>query len=242
MTETTIPDTQYAVQLVGPGELKLNQAKDVYRPGPTQILARVEAVGLCFSDLKLLKQFSAHPRKSEVVRGLSPQTLAEYPAYRPGTQPTVPGHEAVCRIVAVGSAVRRHKIGERVLVQADWRKVRTAETNGAFGYNFEGALQEYALFDERIVIEPDTGERYLIPAPDGLSASAVALVEPWACVENSYVNEERRTIKAGGRLAVVADAGAKIAGLAECFAREGAPAAVAGEALRQSGDLRPRIG
>ncbi|HAU36934.1 MAG TPA: alcohol dehydrogenase, partial [Phycisphaerales bacterium] len=88
-------------------------------------------------DLKLLKQFSAHPRKGEVVRGLSPQTLAEYPAYRPGNQPTVPGHEAVCRIVAVGAAVRRHKIGERVLVQADWRKVRTAETNGAFGYNFE---------------------------------------------------------------------------------------------------------
>jgi hypothetical protein len=28
------------------------------------MLAKVEAVGLCFSDLKLLKQFSEHSRKS----------------------------------------------------------------------------------------------------------------------------------------------------------------------------------
>ncbi len=44
-----------------------------------------------------------------------------------------------------------------------------------------------------------------IPVPRISSASAIALVEPWACVEDSYANEERRTIKPGGRLLIVAD-------------------------------------
>ena len=68
-TMTDIPETQYAVQLVGPDELVLNKSKEVYAPEPHQILCRVEAVGLCFSDLKLLKQFSSHVRKGRVVYG-----------------------------------------------------------------------------------------------------------------------------------------------------------------------------
>jgi D-arabinose 1-dehydrogenase-like Zn-dependent alcohol dehydrogenase len=61
-----LPATQHAVQLVGPGELRLTGTKEVPTPGPHQVLARVEAVGLCFSDLKLLKQFSQHARKGEI--------------------------------------------------------------------------------------------------------------------------------------------------------------------------------
>ena len=74
MTEKAkaIPETQYAVQLVGPSELRLNTAKPVIRPGPTQVLARIEAVGLCFSDLKLLKQFAGHARKGEILSGIDP--------------------------------------------------------------------------------------------------------------------------------------------------------------------------
>ena len=221
-----IPKTAYAVQLTGPSKLELNEAKEVFRPGPTQLLARVEAVSLCFSDLKLLKQFADHPRKSEVVSGISPEALKEIPSYRPGDLPTVPGHETVCRIVAVGDKVTRHRLGERVLVQADYRLLRTAETNGAFGYNFEGGLQEYVLMDERVVIEPNTHQRYLIGASDDLSASAVALVEPWGCVENSYANPERRTIKRQGRLLVVAEAGFAVEGLAEGFSPDGPPASI----------------
>src|SRR5947208_1937716 len=69
MATTTLPEKQHAVQLVGPGQLKLNTSKDVLKPGPYQILAKVECVGLCFSDLKLLKQFDQHARKSGAVRG-----------------------------------------------------------------------------------------------------------------------------------------------------------------------------
>ncbi|MCS6772263.1 MAG: alcohol dehydrogenase catalytic domain-containing protein [Kiritimatiellae bacterium] len=197
-----LPDRQRAVQLVGPDQLVLNPDKPVPRPGPHQILAKVEVTGLCFSDLKLLKQFSAHPRKSDVVTTLQPETLREIPSYVPNEAPTVPGHETVVRIVAVGDQVRTVKPGDRRLVQTDYRWLRTAESCAAFGYNFEGALQEYVLMDERVITSPE-GESMLLPASEHLSASAIALVEPWACVEDSYVVRERQGRKPGGRSATI---------------------------------------
>lgn len=229
MADSTLPSTQYAVQLVGPGQLKLNPAKAVTGPGPHQILAKIECVGLCFSDLKLLKQFDQHPRKSVVVKGLSAEALKEMSNYVPGSKPTVPGHEVTCRIVAVGDQVKHHKVGERCLVQTDYRDLPTAGSASAFGYNFEGALQEYVLMDERVVID-QSGERFLIPVSEQLAASAVALVEPWACVEDSYVNIERQAIKAGGRLLIVADDPASVR--TETLPCE--PAGKPGEVLRMT--------
>lgn len=208
---TALPPTQYAVQLIGSDQLILNRAKAVTPPGPHEILVRVEACGLCFSDLKLLKQFSAHPRKSEVLGGLPPDVLKRIQSYAPGKMPVVPGHEAVCRIVAVGNQVKHHKVGERCLVQTDYRDLPTANSNAAFGYNFEGGLQEYCIVDERVAIDA-RGDRFLIPVSDEISASAIALVEPWACVENSYVNRERQAVKAGGKLLVVHDLGVRLEG------------------------------
>ena len=225
-SSTRIPDVQHAVQLIGPSELRLNPKKEVHRPGPTQILARVEAVGLCFSDLKLLKQFTQHARKSEIVSGISQDVLREIPSYVPGVKPTVPGHEAVCRIVALGDEIQRHEVGERVLVQTDYRELKTEKANAAFGYNFEGALQEYVLMDERVVIDPTHDERFLLPASEALSASAIALVEPWACVEDSYVTQERQTIKPDGSLLIVVEGDREIIGLAESFPAEGPPKSV----------------
>ena len=90
------------------------------------MLCKVEAVGLCFSDLKLLKQFTEHPRKSEIVKGIDAAVLKQIPSYVPGDKPTVPGHEVTCRIVAIGEGVKQHKVGERVLVQTDYRALQTA--------------------------------------------------------------------------------------------------------------------
>ena len=160
---TSLPETQHAVQFTGPGEIVHNAAKPVFRPGPTQLVLAVEAVGICFSDTKLLHAFTAHPRKSEVLAGISPEALAEIPSYTPGDLPLVPGHECAGRIVAVGDAVAHHRVGERVLVQTDYRHLPTAGANAAFGYNFEGGLQEYVLLDERMILDPDTGERFPIP-------------------------------------------------------------------------------
>ena len=223
-----IPETQCAVQLVGPDKLVLNKSKEVFRPGRHQILCRVEVVGLCFSDLKLLKQFSSHVRKSEIVSGIDPEILKEIPSYVPGQKPTVPGHETVVRIEAVGAGVEDFKEDERYLVQTDYRWLHTASSNGAFGYNFEGALQEYVLIDERVITTPE-GESMLIPVSEKLSGSAIALVEPWACVEDAYASRERTSLRADGQMLVVADVevrGGSRTALTNLFNRYGRPAEI----------------
>ncbi len=220
-----IPDSQYAVQLVGPDQLVLNTSKKVVRPGPHQILAKVEVVGLCFSDLKLLKQFADHVRKGPVVEGIDPDILSAIPSYVPETAPAVPGHETVVRIVAVGPDVEKHKPGERYLVQTDYRWLRTASSNAAFGYNFEGGLQEYVLMDERVITAPD-GESMLISASESLSGSAIALVEPWACVEDAYASRERTTIRSGGQMLIVVEAEVQKGRLGSLFKRYGTPAQI----------------
>jgi len=211
--------------LVGADELILNKGKAVPVPGPHQILCRVEAVGLCFSDLKLLKQFSSHVRKSEVVSGVDLDILKDIPSYVPGEAATVPGHEAVARIEAVGPGVEDFAPGQRFLIQTDYRWVRTATSNGALGYNFEGALAEFVLVDKRIITSPE-GDVMLLPAGDGLSGSAVALVEPWACVEDAYVSTERTTLKTGGHMLVVADKDVTGDALSGLFDLYGAPARI----------------
>jgi threonine dehydrogenase-like Zn-dependent dehydrogenase len=201
-----IPLTASAVQLTGPGQLAVNTAKAVPQPGPHQILVRVEAVGLCFSDKKLLDQFDAHVRKVPIQSGIDEAILREIPSYAPGTKPTVPGHEASVRVVAAGARVKSVEVGKRYLVQADYRDLRTPQSNAAFGYNFEGALQEYVLLDERVTVGRD-GTSYLLPAPEDRGASAVALAEPWACVEDSYTVKDRRGLLPAGRALVAVDAG-----------------------------------
>lgn len=223
---TPIPSFQRAIQLVGPDQLVLNESKPVPAPGPHQVLCRVVVVGLCFSDLKLLKQFSAHPRKAPVASGVDPEVLAGLPSYVPGEAPTVPGHEPVVEIAAVGPDVTRFRPGERYFVQADWRWLKTPQSNGAFGYNFEGALQEYVLLDERLLLSPE-GEWMLLPAPAGeRSAAAYGLVEPWACVENSYQTRERRELLPGGRWLVVADTSAADSAIARLLRVSSPPAAL----------------
>lgn len=233
-----LPRTQYAVQLIGPDELILNRSKEVFRPGPHQLLCRVEVVGLCFSDLKLLKQFSSHVRKSEIVSGIDAEILKEIPSYVPGDAPTVPGHETVVRVEAVGAGVENFEPGERYLVQTDYRWLKTAGANAAFGYNFEGALQEYVLMDERVITSPE-GESMLLPASEELSGSAIALAEPWACVEDAYVSAERQTVKAGGEMLIVADVSPANDDLIHFFAKYGEPARISQKSLPSS--LLPKL-
>jgi threonine dehydrogenase-like Zn-dependent dehydrogenase len=227
-----LPPTQHAVQLVGPDKLVFNKCKKVFVPGQHQILCKVEAVGLCFSDLKLLKQFSSHVRKGEIISGIDSNILNEIPSYVPNESPTVPGHETVVTIVSVGPDVKSFESGQRYLVQTDYRWLRTTGSNAAFGYNFEGALQEYVLMDERVITSPQ-GESMLIPVSRKLSASAAALVEPWACVENAYATVERQKLKPDGRMLIVADVNITKSSrwltpdsLSDLFNRYGSPAQI----------------
>ncbi|NQU45130.1 alcohol dehydrogenase catalytic domain-containing protein [bacterium] len=172
----SIPATAQAVQLTGPDSLELNPAKPVPKPEPHQLLLKVEATGLCYSDLKLLKQFDTHVRKTEVISGIDTSILPQIPSYVPGKKPTVPGHEAVVRVVSAGPETR-HPVGDLFLVQADYRWLLTESNNGAFGYDFEGALQEYVLVDERVITSPE-GDSMLLPVKADLSLSAIASSSP----------------------------------------------------------------
>ena len=113
-----------------------------------------------------------------------------------------------------------------MLVQTDYRWLKTDASNAAFGYNFEGGMQQYVLMDERVIVDPASGESFLIPVEEGLGSSAVALVEPWACVESSYISEMRRAVKSGGKLLVAVEAGYAPEGVAACYDVAGRPAEV----------------
>ena len=220
-----LPKTQHAVQLVAANELVLSKTKPLITPGPHQVLCKIEAVGLCFSDLKLIKQFAAHPRKAEITSGITQAVLQEISSYVPTDKPTVPGHETVIRIEAVGKGVTKFKLGQRFLVETDYRWLPTAQSNSAFGYNFEGALQEYVLMDERVITSPQN-ESMLIPAPDKLSASAIALIEPWGCVENAYASDEVQHIDPDNTMLIAADVIVTPNELIELFKQWGQPAKV----------------
>ena len=64
------------------------------------------------------------------------------------------------------------------------------------------------------------------PAPEDRAASAIALSEPWACVEDAYVTKERTTLKAGGQMLVVADAEVPVGRMSNLLHRYGTPAKI----------------
>lgn len=174
--------------------------------GPDELLARVDAVGLCFSDIKLITQGPQHPR-------ISGRDLAN--------DPTVPGHEASLTIVKVGEELKdRFKVGEKYLIQAD---VFYKGISMAFGYVLPGALQQYTVIGKEI-IDGDEG-CYLIPVREEDGYAEVALSEPWACVVASLRITHRETFKPMGSAWVI---GADQSYSAQCslgdiFAEEGGP-------------------
>src|SRR5580765_7501672 len=82
--------TYKAVEVSAPGTLRVVE-RQVSEPGAGQVRIRVEACGICHTDVATV--------------------TATYPGL---TLPRVPGHEVVGRIEALGSGVSKWKIGQRV--------------------------------------------------------------------------------------------------------------------------------
>jgi propanol-preferring alcohol dehydrogenase len=82
--------TYKAVEVSAPGVLRVVE-RPISEPGAGQVRIRVEACGICHTDVA-------------TVNGV-------YPGL---TLPRVPGHEVVGRVEALGSGVSRWKIGQRV--------------------------------------------------------------------------------------------------------------------------------
>ncbi|MDW8105944.1 MAG: alcohol dehydrogenase catalytic domain-containing protein [Armatimonadota bacterium] len=153
------------------------------QPAPDELLVRIDAVGICFSDLKILRLGEAHPKIQRDLR----------------RHPVVMGHEISCTVAQVGESLRdRFRVGERYIVQAD------VYVNGrvqAVGYALDGGYSQYTIFGQP-VLNGDAG-CYLLRCPEHLSYAEAALVEPWACVVASYRIHPRPTPKPNGAWLVI---------------------------------------
>jgi propanol-preferring alcohol dehydrogenase len=109
----------------------------VPEPAAHDVLLKVLAWGVCRTDLHILD--------------------GELPAHKPGI---VPGHEVVGRVVALGSAVTRFRVGDRVGIP--WlggtcghcaycaaQHENLCDTPVFTGYDRNGGFAEYALADAR---------------------------------------------------------------------------------------------
>jgi len=145
------------------------------------LIARIDAVGLCFSDVKLISAGNMHPR----IEG---RDLSK--------NPTVPGHEVTMTIVGVGEKWRgKFQLGSRYIIQAD---VYYKGKGVAFGYTIPGGLSQYVVIGTEI-LEGDEG-CYLLPVKEETGYAEAALVEPWTCVIASYQIQARTAVKKNGHL------------------------------------------
>jgi len=192
--DAPLPETYKALELFGAGFEHVGREGALSElalrpPADNEVLLRVDALGICLSDIKIIGQGGAHPR----LRG---RDLA--------VDPTVLGHECSATVVAVGKQWQEQfKPGERYIVQAD---IYYKGEGFAFGYLIRGGMAEYTYLDER-ALAGDEG-CYLLPVRPDTGYSQAALTEPWACVEMSYNLDERMAPGGGSMLVVAADAGA----------------------------------
>jgi threonine dehydrogenase-like Zn-dependent dehydrogenase len=187
-----LPDTQWLLPLYGKGFESLGRDGDLIQVevpdyGPDELLIRHDAVGLCFSDTKVIRQGEDHPR---IYRNMK-------------TNPVVLGHEVAMTVVAVGDNLQdQYQVGDRFIIQAD---IYAGGVNLAYGYEIQGGLSQYNVMDQRI-LNGDDGN-YLIPVQPETGYAESALTEPWACVIAAYQLEYRRGIKAGGTTWIIGAGG-----------------------------------
>jgi propanol-preferring alcohol dehydrogenase len=164
--------------------------RPVPEPGPGQVLVRLEACGLCHTDI-------------HAMRG-------DWPV-KPGL-PFVPGHEGVGIVEKVGEGVTSRSVGERVAMPwlghacGECRycvsgRENLCEQQQNTGYSIDGGYAEYALADAR----------FAAPVPEGVSPMDAAPltcagVTTYAAVKNAHVVPGERVAVFGvgglGHLAV----------------------------------------
>ena len=135
------------------------EPREVPEPQRGELKIRVEASGLCGTDLHIAS--------------------GEYPIARPGV---TLGHEFSGTVVEVGPDVGGFEVGDRVVVDPNIPcrvchychdgGTHLCENPEALGVTLDGGLSEFALLP--------ASQAYRVP--DNLPAEAAALTEPLACV------------------------------------------------------------
>ncbi len=182
--DDTIPATMQAVTARGRGFESLAVSRvPVPHPGPDQLLARVDAAGVCTSILKLIAQGPDH----HFING-----------WDMDRRPVILGDEGSVTVVKAGENLRPdYPPGRRFAVQpaVDVAPInhRRRYRDGAWGmrkcavgYTLPGHLAQYILIQEEVI---EAG--CLLPLPDeDMPYFAVSMAEPISCVvsaqERSY--------------------------------------------------------
>ncbi|NLG49768.1 MAG: alcohol dehydrogenase catalytic domain-containing protein [Chloroflexi bacterium] len=156
--------------------------------GPDELLVRHDAVGLCFSDIKVIKAGETHPR-------LTGRDMKK--------NPVVLGHEVALTVIQVGENRKdQFKPGDRFIVQAD---IYYKGQGIAYGYALQGGLSQFNIIGKEL-LEGDEG-CYLLPVQPETGYAQAALTEPWACVTASYDVKYRAGWKPGGVVVIAAGPG-----------------------------------
>jgi threonine dehydrogenase-like Zn-dependent dehydrogenase len=178
----TLPVEMRATVLSGTGNEQLAvRTVPVPRPGPGQLLARVDAAGICTSVNKLIDQGAQHP----LMHG-----------WDPARHPAIVGDEGVVTLVEVGEDVRgAWVVGQRCAVQPAvdlapinhlerYRDGGSGVAKIAVGYSLPGLLAEYILIGEEVL-----AAGCLLPLPDdALPAGHAAIAEPISCIISSHAH------------------------------------------------------
>jgi threonine dehydrogenase-like Zn-dependent dehydrogenase len=185
-----IPDRVLAWNVYGTGLESVGrdgrpEPVELAQPGQDQLLVRVDAVGLCFSDVKLIRLGGDHPKL--YARDLR-------------TEPTRLGHETSVTVMRVGENLAdRFRPGQRLAIQPD---IYVNGRSTAYGYTTPGGLIEYQLLGPEVLAADDGA--YVIEVDDRLGYAETALTEPWACVEAAYTQRRRLWPQAAGRMLILA--------------------------------------
>lgn len=200
------------------------EIRDVKKPwvAPGAVLLRVEACGVCGSDLRLFRH--GHPRV---------------------TLPQILGHEISGSVAELGSGVRAFDLGDRVVVTPriscgdcpDCRRGHyTYCPNGkSFGYQIPGGFAEYVL------VPPEgISAGVLNGITSDVSFDEAALTEPLACCLRAQRAlaigaQDTVVIIGGGHIGLIHARLAKIHRAGRVILVEPDPVRAASEACRASG-------
>lgn len=191
--ERPVPDKNWTWNMYGAGVESIGkdnapEAFEVPEPGADQLLVRIDAVGLCFSDVKLINQGGAHPKLYNRDLKIEPTRL---------------GHEATLTVVKVGEELKgQFKPGERYAMQPD---IYQNGKSTAYGYTVPGGLTQYHLIGSEI-LNTDAGS-CLLKVSDRMGFAEAALLEPWGCVWASYTQRRRLEPKQGGVMWIIGQPG-----------------------------------
>jgi threonine dehydrogenase-like Zn-dependent dehydrogenase len=184
--ELDLPEGSWAWNVYGAGAE--NMGKDdqpellpVPRPDADQMLVRIDSVGLCFSDVKILRAGGSHPK-------LYNRDLSQ--------EPTRLGHEVSLTVIEVGDNLQdRYHAGQRLAVQPD---IYQDGKSTAYGYTIPGGLIQYHLMGSEM-LDTDDGA-CLLPLPDTMGYAEGSTLEPWGCVMAAYTQRRRLEPKSGGTM------------------------------------------